>query len=171
MIKNKNGKEDSRKSHNQRGGPPRGLGEQGRKVIYFRGTREQKSKTEGNRGTKAVLGNREHRKSRFWFWKKRKNAVEPWEQVPPPPPPHTHTHTHIHTTGRASQSIDRVNKLRRTARDKPTKSKITRPRGYKTLFMLNSDEHEIFSANELKMPMIVGIFIFISREIFVLRYV
>ena len=26
---------------------------------------EQKSKTEGNRGTKAILGNREHSKSRF----------------------------------------------------------------------------------------------------------
>ena len=35
------------------------------KAIYFRGTREQKSKTESNRGTKAILGNREHRKSRF----------------------------------------------------------------------------------------------------------
>ena len=29
----------------------------GNKAIYFRGTREQKSKTEGNRGTKAILGN------------------------------------------------------------------------------------------------------------------
>ena len=28
-------------------------------------SRDQKSKTEGNRGTKSVLGNREHRKSRF----------------------------------------------------------------------------------------------------------
>ena len=36
----------------------------GNKVIriYLRGTREQKSKTEENRGTKAILGNREHRK-------------------------------------------------------------------------------------------------------------
>ena len=31
-----------------------GLGEQRNKAIYFRGTREQKSKTEGNRGTKAI---------------------------------------------------------------------------------------------------------------------
>ena len=38
---------------------------QGNKTIYIRGTTEQKSKTEGNRETKAVLGNREHRKSRF----------------------------------------------------------------------------------------------------------
>ena len=39
--------------------------EQWNKAIYFRGIREQKSKTEGNRGTKGILGNREHRKSRF----------------------------------------------------------------------------------------------------------
>ena len=42
-----------------------GLGEQGNKAIYFTGTREQKSKTEGNRVTKAILGNWEHKKSRF----------------------------------------------------------------------------------------------------------
>ena len=54
------------------GGPPRGLGEQGNKAIYFRGTRKQKSVTEGNKCTKAILGNREHRKSRFWFWETRK---------------------------------------------------------------------------------------------------
>ena len=29
-------------------GPPRAFGEQGNKTIYFRRTREQKSKTEGN---------------------------------------------------------------------------------------------------------------------------
>ena len=45
--------------------PPRGLGEQGNKAVYFGGTREQKSKTEGTRGTKANLGKNEHRKSRF----------------------------------------------------------------------------------------------------------
>ena len=46
------------------------------------------------------------------------------------------------------------------------------PRGYKTFFMLNSTEHEIFSANKyMKMPIIVGIFILISREIFMLSYV
>ena len=44
-------------------GPPRGFGEQGNKTIYFRGTREQKSKTEGNRRTNVILGNKEHRKS------------------------------------------------------------------------------------------------------------
>ena len=36
--------------------------EHGNKAIYFRGTREQKSKTEGNTGTKTILGNREPRK-------------------------------------------------------------------------------------------------------------
>ena len=35
-----------------------GFGEQGNKAIYFSGTREQTSKTEGNRGTKAILGNK-----------------------------------------------------------------------------------------------------------------
>ena len=33
-----------------RGGPPRGFGEQENKAIYFRGTREQTSKTERNKG-------------------------------------------------------------------------------------------------------------------------
>ena len=39
----------------------------GKKGIYFRRTREQRCKTEGNRGTNAILGNREHRTSRFGF--------------------------------------------------------------------------------------------------------
>ena len=48
-------------------------------VLGNRGIRpfisgEQKSKTEGNRGIKAILGNRVHRKSRFWFWGTRENA-------------------------------------------------------------------------------------------------
>ena len=37
--------------------------------------------------------------------------------------------------------------------------------------MLNSAEHEIFSANKYEMPTIVGIFIFISSETFMLSYV
>ena len=37
-----------------------------------------------------------------------------------------------------------------------------------TIFMLNSAEHEIFFAAKYEMPTIVGIFIFISREIFML---
>ena len=44
-----------------------GLGEHGNNAIYFRGTRVQRSKNEANRGTKAILGNREQRKSRFQF--------------------------------------------------------------------------------------------------------
>ena len=43
------------------------------------------------------------------------------------------------------------------------------PQGYKTFFVLNSAAHENFSAN--KYITIVGIFIFISREIFMLSYV
>ena len=34
---------------------------------------------------------------------------------------------------------------------------------YKTFFMLNSTEHEIYSAHNVKMPMIVGILTLISR--------
>ena len=45
-----------------KGDPPRGFADQ-RNIIYFRGTRGN-SINEENRGTKAVLGNREHRKSR-----------------------------------------------------------------------------------------------------------
>ena len=46
------------------GGGGRG-GKQGNKVIYFRGTKEPKSKTDENRGSKAIWGNKEHNKSRF----------------------------------------------------------------------------------------------------------
>ena len=45
------------------------------------------------------------------------------------------------------------------------------PEVIKLFSMLNSAEHEIFSANKYAMPTIVGIFIFISREIFMLSYV
>ena len=37
---------------------PKAFGEQGNQAIYFRGTRKQNSKTEGNRGRKAFFGNR-----------------------------------------------------------------------------------------------------------------
>ena len=37
--------------------------------------------------------------------------------------------------------------------------------------MLNSIEHEIFSANKYENANLVGIFIFISRENFMLSYV
>ena len=40
----------------------------GEKGIYFRGTGEQRSNCEGNRGTKTILGNREHKKTNFRFW-------------------------------------------------------------------------------------------------------
>ena len=36
------------------------------------------------------------------------------------------------------------------------------PRGYKTFSMLNSAEHEIYPAHNVKMPTIVGILTFIS---------
>ena len=66
---------------------------------------------------------------------------------------------------------------------------MDQPRGYKTFFMLNSDEHEMFPANKsqithncelflakqlsmkisvlinMKMPTIVGIFILIAEKI------
>ena len=41
-----------------------GFGEQGNKGNFFR---EQRPKHKANRGTQAILGNREHRKSRFCF--------------------------------------------------------------------------------------------------------
>ena len=69
----------------------------------------------------------------------------------------------------------------------------TRPRGYKTFFMLNSDEHEILNAHKcekyqeiwhyldsakprmlffllinVKMPTVVGILTFLSRKNFIL---
>ena len=47
--------------------PPRGFGEQGNKQIYLRGTGEQRPNFEGNRGTKTILGNREHKKTNFRF--------------------------------------------------------------------------------------------------------
>ena len=44
-----------------------GFGEQGNKGIYFRGTGEQRPNFEGNRGTKTILRNREHKKTIFQF--------------------------------------------------------------------------------------------------------
>ena len=38
------------------------------------------------------------------------------------------------------------------------------PRGYKTLFMLNSIDHEIFLFINVKMPKIVGILTFMNRK-------
>ena len=42
-----------------------GFGEQGKQGIYFRGTGEQRPNFEGNRETKTILGNREHKKTNF----------------------------------------------------------------------------------------------------------
>ena len=39
------------------------LGTQGKKGIYFRRTGEQRPNFDGNRGTKTILGNREHKKT------------------------------------------------------------------------------------------------------------
>ena len=42
---------------------------------------------------------------------------------------------------------------------------------YRTFFMLNSAKHEFSLLINMKMPTIVGIFIFISRENFMLSYI
>ena len=44
-----------------------GFGGTGEKGIYFRETGLQMSNFEGNRGTKSILGNREHKKTNFRF--------------------------------------------------------------------------------------------------------
>ena len=41
------------------------FGEQGNKGIYFSGQRKERSKTEGNRGIKTILGKKENIKSGF----------------------------------------------------------------------------------------------------------
>ena len=47
--------------------PSQGFWETGEKGIYFRGTGEQRPNFEGNKGTKTILGNREHKKTNFPF--------------------------------------------------------------------------------------------------------
>ena len=54
--------------------PPRGFGERGNKAIYFRGTRGQKSKTEGNRGTKEFWGTGNTENQECDFGEQRENA-------------------------------------------------------------------------------------------------
>ena len=49
--------------------PYQGFGGTGVKGIYFRGTGEQRPNFEGSRGTKTILGNREHKKQIFEFWR------------------------------------------------------------------------------------------------------
>ena len=70
-------------------GPPRGFWEQGKKGIYFRGIGEQMPNFEGNRGTKTILGNREHKKTNFRFLGNRGTSQfilgEQGNRYPPPP--------------------------------------------------------------------------------------
>ena len=47
--------------------PSQGFWGTGENGIYFRGTGEQRPNFEGNRGTKSILGNREHKKTNFHF--------------------------------------------------------------------------------------------------------
>ena len=55
-------------------------------VLWNRGTKEERSKNEGNRGTKAILGNREHRKSKILILgDKAIYFMGTREQVPPTP--------------------------------------------------------------------------------------
>ena len=65
------------------------LGNREIKPFILGETREQKSKTEGNSGTKAILGKREHKKLHFDFEEQGKILwvffSERREQVPPPP--------------------------------------------------------------------------------------
>ena len=61
-----------------------------------------------------------------------------------------------------SQTINQQQIKQQT--EQQAKHKITWPRGYKTFFTLNSTEHEIFPANNVKMPTIVGILTFMSGE-------
>ena len=44
------------------------------------------------------------------------------------------------------------------------KTSSSRPRGYKTFLMLNSTEHEIFPAQIVKLPTVVGILTFMSGK-------
>ena len=46
----------------------------------------------------------------------------------------------------------------------PMQTLSTWPQGYKTFFMLNSTEHEIFPTHNVKMPTIVGILTCISGK-------
>ena len=70
--------------------------------IYFRGTGEQRPNFEGNRGTKTILGNREHKKAIFRFLGNRGtseflsgeqgNRYPPWEGL-------INTNTHMKFQG------------------------------------------------------------------------
>ena len=65
------------------------LGNRG-KGYLFRGTGEQRSNFEGNRGTKTILGNMKHKKTNFRFLGNRGTSQfisgEQGNRYPPPPP-------------------------------------------------------------------------------------
>ena len=66
--------------------PSQGFGEEGNKGIYFRETGEQRPNFEGNRGTKTILGNREHKKKNSIFGEHGNKPIYfrgTREQVPP----------------------------------------------------------------------------------------
>ena len=75
------------KATNQERGPPRGLGNRGKRVFI---SGEQWPKFEGNRGTNTIMGNREHRKTNFSIFGEQGNKPIYFrgtrEQVTPPPP-------------------------------------------------------------------------------------
>ena len=68
-----------------------GFGEQGKRALLQR-NREQMPTFEGNRGPKAILGNREHKKTNFRFLRTGEQANlfqgnKGTGNPPPPPPP------------------------------------------------------------------------------------
>ena len=66
--------------------PYKGFWEQGKKGIYFSETGEQRQKVLVNRGTKTILGNREHKKTNFRFLGNRGTSQfiseEQWNRYP-----------------------------------------------------------------------------------------
>ena len=71
--------------------PSHGFCGTGGEGIYFRGTEEHRLNFEGNRGTKTILGNREHTKTNFRFWGNMGASQfisgEQGNRYPHPPPP------------------------------------------------------------------------------------
>ena len=52
-----------------------GLGGQGKRNIYFRGTRKQRQHLRGTRGTKTILGNRKHKKTSLGFGEQEEKSM------------------------------------------------------------------------------------------------
>ena len=74
-------------------GPPRAFGEQGNKAIYFRRTREQKSKTEGNMEQMQFWGTGNIENQDFDFGEEGKMSIffqGTRTGTSTPPPPHSH---------------------------------------------------------------------------------